>query len=48
MTTRHLFISIPDILHGITVEWEHLEFKAGWKLVAVRRKKKSQLDTCHL
>lgn len=30
MTTDHLPISIPDILRGKTVEWEHLEFKAGW------------------
>jgi hypothetical protein len=29
MTTHHLPISIPDILHGKTVEWAHLEFKTG-------------------
>ena len=23
-------INIDDILHGRTVEWERLEFKAGW------------------
>jgi hypothetical protein len=27
MTTHHLPISIPDILHGKSVEWERLEFK---------------------
>ena len=35
MTTHHLPISIPDILHGKTVEWERLEFKAGWNPEAV-------------
>jgi len=30
MTTHHLPISITDILHGKSVEWERLEFKAGW------------------
>lgn len=29
MTTHHLPISIPDILHGKTVERERLEFEAG-------------------
>ncbi|MDQ8206910.1 ATP-binding protein [Coraliomargarita sp. SDUM461003] len=35
MTTHHLPISIPDILHGKTVEWERLEFKQGWNPEAV-------------
>lgn len=35
MTTHHLPISIPDILHGKTVEWERLEFKTGWNPEAV-------------
>jgi ATP-dependent DNA helicase RecG len=35
MTTHHLPISICDILHGKTVEWERLEFKAGWNPEAV-------------
>lgn len=35
MTTHHLRISIPDILHGKTVEWERLEFKQGWNPEAV-------------
>ena len=29
MTTHHLPISIPDILHGKTVEWERSQLKAG-------------------
>jgi hypothetical protein len=29
MTTHHLPISIPDILHRKSVEWERLEFKLG-------------------
>ena len=35
MTTHHLPISIPDILHGKSVEWERLEFKLGWNPEAV-------------
>lgn len=35
MTTGHLPISIPDILHGKSVEWERLEFKQGWNPEAV-------------
>ena len=35
MTTHHLPISIPDILHGKSVEWERLEFKQGWNPEAV-------------
>jgi hypothetical protein len=38
MTTHHLPISIPDILHGKTVEWERLEFRAGiLKRCCIRR-----------
>jgi hypothetical protein len=47
MTTDHLPMSIPDILRGKTVEWERLEFEAGWNPEAVLGNKKSQLDTCH-
>ena len=31
----HLPIKIDDVLHGQTVEWEHLEFKQGWNPEAV-------------
>ena len=26
----HLPVNINDLIHGKSVEWERLEFKAGW------------------
>lgn len=31
----NLPINVNDLLHGKSVEWERLEFKAGWNLLAV-------------
>ena len=31
----NLPININDFIHGKTVEWERLEFKAGWNPLAV-------------
>lgn len=32
---RALPLDLPDLLHGRTVEWERLEFKAGWNRLDV-------------